>query len=291
MKHILIFGASGFLGGCLSREALATGWQVTAITHTPDFVPFAVGCQACDIGDPEQVERLLANTRPDVIANLAAAANIDRAEADHENAFRVNAAGPEILARACRRDGIRLVHFSSDAVFDGTRAAYTENDLPNPLNYYGYTKIRGDEAVLREDPTAAILRISLALGFPVSRGNSFLAMLRTRFAEGSEVYSPEDEVRTPVDIHTLCAVTLEVASGKENGLFNIGCTQSVDRYTLTSRLARELGYPESLVRRGGVPLPGRARRHRNGTLDVSRAQNVFTTPLLNLETTIARSVL
>lgn len=291
MKHLLVFGAGGFVGACLVRAALAAGWRVTAATRGPSAQIEGASWQVCDITQENQVAQLIDACCPTAVANLAARANIDRAESEQESTYQVNVEGARNIARSCRMSGARLVHFSTDAVFDGTLPVLRENDEPHPLNYYGYTKNTGDSAVISEFPQAAILRVSLALGFPVSAGNSFLAMLRARMLEGVEVFAPEAEIRTPIDIHTLCAAALETAQNDHRGLLNVGATHSIDRYTLTVRLAQQMGFDAHLVRRGGQPLPGRAPRHANGTLDVCLAQRVLDTRMLSLDETIEQAVL
>jgi len=283
--HILIFGASGFIGERLAQAARAAGLRVTRVQRGP-------GADAvCDISDLQQVEHLLAAARPGAVFNLAAQANIDRAEVEREAAYSVNVTGAANVAAACAALGLRLVHYSTDAVYDGTRVPIREDDPPSPLNYYGFTKSAGDARVSQACPSAAILRVSLALGFPAApRTNSFLGMLRARWAEGAPVYAPEDEIRTPVDILTLCAASLELIDNPAAGVFNIGSTASIDRRSLTTRLAERMGYPAGLVIPGGVPLAGRAPRHKVGILDVSRIQAALRTPMPGIEETLERAL-
>lgn len=283
--HILIFGASGFIGGRLAQAARAAGLRVTCVQRSPG------ADAACDISDRQQVERLLAAARPGAVFNLAAQANIDRAEIERQAAYSVNVTGAANVAAACAALGLRLVHYSTDAVFDGTRIPIREDDPPSPLNYYGCTKSAGDARVSQACPSAVILRVSLALGFPAApHTNSFLGMLRARWAEGVPVYAPEDEIRTPVDILTLCAASLELIDNPASGVFNIGSTTSIDRYGLTTRLAERMGCPAALVIPGGVPLPGRAPRHRVGILDVSKIQAALRTPMPGIDETLERAL-
>lgn len=281
MPHIVIFGAGGFIGGCLAQAARAAGWVVSAASHS-----------ACDISLPDQVNRLLETTRPDAVFNPAAAANIDRVEVERQTAYRVNVEGAANIARACARLGLRLVHYSTDAVFAGSPAPIREEDPPSPINYYGYTKMVAEQAVLQACPTAVIVRISLALGFPASHpSNSFLAMLQDRLSRGIEVFAPENEIRTPIDISTLSAVSLELASFPTSGILHVGSFEHIDRFSLTCLLANRLGLDASLVRRAGPPLPGRVSRHPVGILDVSRVRSLLKTPMLSLDETIARAVI
>ncbi len=284
---LLIFGAGGFIGGRLAQAALAHGWQVTAATRAGEPILPGAQCAACNVTDPSQVEALVRAARPDAVANLAASANIDRAEVEREAAWRVNVQAAVSIAESAARHGARLVHFSSDAVFDGTRARYSEDDPPAPLNYYGDTKAEADQRLLALPGSAAILRISLALGYPLRRGNSFLSVLRLRLGQGEPVYAPEDEVRTPIDVTSLCAAALALAASGYHGLLNIGAIESIDRYALTCRLAGALGYDAGLVRRAGPPLPGRAPRHKNGVLAVEKIQRVLAMPMPTIEQMLA----
>lgn len=287
MPKLLIFGADGFIGGRLAQAAQAHGWQVTAATRAGEVVLPGAQCAACDVTAPAEVEALVRAARPSAVANLAASANIDRAELEREAAYRVNVQAAVSIAESAARHGARLVHFSSDAVFAGTQARYSEDDPPDPLNYYGYTKAAADQQVLALPGPAAILRISLALGFPLKRGNSFLSVLRLRLGQGEPVYAPEDEVRTPIDIVTLCAAALALAANDFHGLLNIGAVESIDRYALTTRLAGLMGFSTGLVRRAGPPLPGRAPRHRNGVLAVEKIQTVLRMPMPTLADMLA----
>jgi dTDP-4-dehydrorhamnose reductase len=287
-----VFGAGGFIGGCLVRAALADHWQVAAVTRSLPDQPF-LGAEsfACDITDPIQVNDLLCSARPDVVANLAASSNIDRAETEPDRTYQVNVIGAANIARACNQHRIRFLHYTTDAVFDGQHYPIKEDDEPHPLNVYGKTKATGDQEVLRVYPNSAILRISLAVGYPVHRGNSFLSMLKQRLSSGIEVYAPEDEIRTPIDIHTLCAASLELADTNFAGLLNIGSTQSIDRYALTCQLAQALGLPVALINRTGQNIPGRAARHKIGILDVSLACASLITPMPDIHSTILRAIL
>lgn len=280
MFRMVVFGAGGFIGGCLAQAARCRGWQVCALDHS-----------ACDVTNSAQVEDLLAGLLPNAVLNPAARANIDWAETNREAAYQVNVTGALNVARACARLELRLIHYSTDAVFPGSAQPLREDDPPQPINYYGYTKMVAEQAVLAACPSAVILRVSLALGFPAAQhGNSFLAMLHDRLSNGVEVFAPQTEIRTPVDIHTLANASLELAQKRVRGVLHIGATQSVDRYSLTLRLAQMLGLDPSLVRAAGTPAPGRAPRHAVSILDVSRIRSVLQTPMLNMEDTLARAI-
>jgi dTDP-4-dehydrorhamnose reductase len=289
MRKILIFGAGGFTGGRLAQAALSAGWQVIPASHRPAEDIRGTQNMPIDIAESEDVDRLVRAVRPDVVINPAAIAGIDYAQQHPAETYRVNVTGAANIARACVELGCRHIFLSSDAVFDGTAAQYTEDAPVNPLNYYGYTKATAEKQIMEICPSA-IIRVALILGFPIRRGNSTLANLKTQLKAGQEVFAPEDEFRTPVDIHTLCAAVLELAGNRYTGLLHIAALEGISRYALNCRLAARLGFDPRLIRPAGLP-PDRAPRHKNGLLCVRRAQNLLKTPLLSLDQTIEQALI
>ncbi|TFG63179.1 MAG: NAD-dependent epimerase/dehydratase family protein [Spirochaetales bacterium] len=197
------------------------------------------------------------------------------------------------MARACAEEGVRFVHFSSDAVFSGTGGPYTEEDTPAPVNFYGKSKAEAEQAVLSVYPAAAVIRISLVLGFPVASGNSFLLRFRDALVRGKEQVLPVSEVRTPVDVHTLTEAVLELCENRFSGLLHIGSTDSINRYELAKKAATKLGFDPGLVKAltEESVSKDRAPRHKNGIISVEKARGLLTTPMLSVEETIKRAVL
>jgi dTDP-4-dehydrorhamnose reductase/4-ketoreductase len=150
------------LGRDTVRELARRGAQVTGLDHT-----------ALDITRPASVERAFAAHRPGLVVNCAAYTAVDDAETDEARALRVNGDGPRLLARACAAYGARLIHVSTDYVFDGdARTPYPENHPPAPRTAYGRTKLAGERAVLAELPDASVvLRTAWLYGV---HGHSFV---------------------------------------------------------------------------------------------------------------------
>jgi len=290
--RLLIFGSSGFVGGNLAYQAPQRGWQVIAADQDHPGLDHKVIPRTVDITIPGAVEQLVRETAPTAVVNCAALANIDIAEREPELAWRVNVAGAQTIAESCASHGIRHIYLSTDAVFDGKKGTYHEADTPNPVNHYGLTKAKGEGKVLDAHPQAAVVRLSLVLGYPVARGNSFLAALEDNLKAGKMVQAPSHEIRTPIDILTLCSCTLELIGINNSGLLHLGGMESIDRYTLTCMITKALGYPDNLVHIQSKTdvQAGRAPRHANGILDISKARQVLRTPLLNLEDTINQAL-
>ena len=287
-KKLLIFGGSGFVGGNLVMTACKRNWEVSIADNRP--IPQAEWWLV-NILDREMVDKVIEDVKPTAVVNVAAVADIDQAEREQELADKVNVEGARYIAESCAKRGIRLVFFSSDAVFDGQGGLYDEEDIPNPINYYGRTKAEAEKAVLQACPSAAIIRISLVLGFPVTSGNSFFANLESKLREGREIFCPTDEVRTPVDVTTLSECVLELCENDFSGLIHIGATDSLNRYELTRKITRRMGFDETMIKPQvqEEPKPERAPRHKNGIISVVKAQRILETRLLSTEEGIKRA--
>ena len=287
---LVVFGGGGFVGGHLCTAALRKGWQVHVVERVqfPGGLP-GVSWHLLDITESAAVRRLLADLAPQAVVDVAAVADIDRAEREQEAAWAVNVEAARTIAAACAAGGAYFLYFSSDAVFAGTAPRYGEQDPPQPVNYYGRTKAEGEKAVLAADPQAGIVRLSLVLGFPVTEGNSFFAALEAKLRAGQEVAAPADEIRTPVDVLTLSECVLELAVLRFAGVVHIGSTDSIDRASLTRRAAELMGYPQARIA-AQAPIPGRAARHKNGIMRVDQARRLLKTPLLSAEASIRRAI-
>jgi dTDP-4-dehydrorhamnose reductase len=292
-EKLLVFGGGGFVGVNLATVAMRRGWEV----HIAERVQFPGGLPGArwhllDIQEEGAVRDLVAELAPRAVVDLAAVADIDRAEKEREQARAVNVEAARTIAAASAAAGAYCLYFSSDAVFAGTAAGYAEEDPPAPVNYYGRTKVEGEQAVRQADPRAGIVRLSLVLGFPVTEGNSFFAALEAKLKAGQEVAAPADEIRTPVDVLTLSECVLELIGLRFAGVLHIGSTDSIDRASLTRRAAELLGYPGArvLAQTGGAPASGRAARHKNGIILVDKARALLKTPLRSAEASIRRAI-
>lgn len=297
--RLLVFGGGGFVGGNLCALALREGWDVhVADAAVRDALPGATW-HRIDITDAAAVSALTSAVGPTAVVDLAAVADIDRAERERDLARAVNVEAARSIAAAASAAGAACVYFSSDAVFAGTAERYVEGDAPAPVNWYGRTKADGEAAVRAAHPGAAIVRISLVLGFPVTDGNSFLAGLEKKLAAGQPVPAPADEIRTPIDVATLVAAVLELCRKRFAGTIHLGATDSVDRLALTRRAAELLGFDAALVTAlppagaavgTGGAVPARAARHRRGVIGVEKARGMLATPLVDWQASLRRAV-
>ena len=155
VRRVLIIGCNGLLGQKVTELFVrGSSYTITLASLEPkplqvfpsvEYVPF-------DMTSKKEVRQLVYGSEPDVIINCAAMTNVDACENERELAWKINVGGVENLIEAARRSNARIVHVSSDYIFDGKTGPYTEEDRPEPLNYYGKTKLAGENALARVGP-------------------------------------------------------------------------------------------------------------------------------------------
>ncbi len=243
-----VTGASGYVGGELVRR-----------------VPGASG-ERVEVRDAAAVRALLARLRPDVVVHTAY-------RQGGRDEWAVNVDGSENVARAARAVGARLLHLSSDLVYDGRGGApYREDAPPRPCTPYGRSKAEAERRVLAAHPQALVVRTSLVLGGPGA-----LPSRHELAARDPDAVFFEDELRTPVQLGDLVAALLELAELDVAGVLHVAGADGVSRAELAELVARRP------VRRAAAP-PGRPLDCR---LDSSRARTLLRTELRGVRTVLA----
>lgn len=211
--RILLLGANGQVGQCL-RTALAPLGDVVAATRTGTLAD-GVACEVADFDQPADVHDLVLRIAPAVVVNAAAHTAVDRAEAEPEAAFRANAEAPAAIARACVARDARLVHYSTDYVFDGqgTRP-YREDDPTAPLGVYGASKLAGEEAIRASGARHHILRTAWVYA---AHGRNFMHTMLRLAAERDALRVVADQVGTPTSAELIARVTAQLLDGRLPG--------------------------------------------------------------------------
>jgi dTDP-4-dehydrorhamnose reductase len=203
-QRIVITGAGGQVGGFLAAEAIRQGRDVLALTSSQ-----------WDITDPQLAGQIV--QAGDVVVNCAAYTAVDDAESDQARAYAVNAAGPKYLAAACARAGARIVHISTDYVFDGdfgdaAPRPYEPSDEARPLSVYGQTKLAGEQAVLAALPQAVVVRTAWV--YTGGNGKDFVATVRGKAAGDQVIEMVDDQTGSPTYVADLVGALLEVVDGR-----------------------------------------------------------------------------
>ena len=271
MTRILLTGATGQVGWELARAL------------TPLGTVLAPGRAQLDLAQPQTLAAAVAEAQPDVIVNAAAYTAVDKAEEDTAAAMAVNADAPLELARAARKCGALLVHYSTDYVFDGTRPdAYDEDAAPNPLSAYGRSKLAGDAAIGASGADHLIFRTSWVYA---ARGKNFLLTMLRLAAEREQLRIVDDQIGAPcwsrlIAVSTVHALRQDLTRRRDgtfaSGLYNLTAGGAVTWFGFASAIiaaARAHGMPMKCrevvpITTAEYPLP--APRPANSRLATSK---------------------
>jgi dTDP-4-dehydrorhamnose reductase len=285
-QRLLIIGSRGFLGTHTVQAAEAGGTFKVIRGDRSDTSE--LGRVEVDIADESSVDRAFDRARPDSVLLLAAMSDIDRCEANPEQAFAINARGVEHVANACARTNARLLFTSSAAVFDGKKHGYSEDDGVSPLSVYGETKARAESVVQSISPSAVVIRVALVLGFAHRRGtNALLDRLVTKWRAGEVVSFPQREQRNSIDAASLAKIMVNILANRDiSGTYHVGASDSLSRYELGRRLAMRAGFSTDLVQPRDTNIPGRALRGEDHFLLTDKLRT-----LCNLEPQLSNQVI
>jgi len=276
---VLVTGASGLLGKELIHELLTRGHEVIAVSNTRE-VPARhekLRKHRINITNSVRIEDLILKERPQTIVHAAAYTNVDGCEKDKARAWAVNVEGTRSIVRAARVVKAHLIYVSTDYVFDGEKGMYSEDDIPNPINYYGLTKLIAETLVRASDLLHTIVRPSAIYGVGGGK-KSFAEYVAEKLSTGQEVKALEDQVVSPT-LNTLLAKAIaEIVELKPMGTLHIA-GERMSRYEFALRIAKALELPKELIIKAKMEdmTAWIARRPRDSSLNTSKAQKLLKT--------------
>ena len=224
------------------------------------------------VSDPDAIDALLSTLRPAVVFNCAAYNAVDRAETEKDLAYAVNAEGPANVARACARHRIRLVHFSTNFVFDGALdRPYVESDAPSPISVYGASKLEGEQRVLDVLPNALVIRTAALFGDRGSaiKGGSFPDRILARAEAGEALRVVADQTVNPTYTADLAPVALELGESELRGVVHVVAAGCAGWDEFARAALAELHVAAEVEPASSATLGGAARRPLNGCLSSS----------------------
>ena len=233
MKKILVTGCNGQLGRAINKE-----YKDDAVELINTDVVAGDGIVACDITSIDHVMALVREKKPDVIINCAAHTNVDKCEEQWDLAYKINAIGPRNLSIAARETGAKLIHVSTDYVFEGNGTRpYTEFDTPNPVSAYGKTKYEGEKFVKDFADRYFILRTAWLYG----DGKNF-AKTMLRLSETNELVKVVgDQFGTPTSAYELAKGIDSLLFTDNYGLFHATCEGSCNWAEFAAEIFRLAG--------------------------------------------------
>ncbi|NUN70847.1 MAG: dTDP-4-dehydrorhamnose reductase [Bacteroidetes bacterium] len=276
MKRVLVCGSNGLLGQRLAYLLDSDdGYEVLHSSHHRSFAEedILIDYTQLDISNRSDVRSLVSSYRPDVILNAAAMTNVDACEREREQAWRMNVTGVENLVEMCRRISAKLIHVSTDYVFDGKQGNYSETDRVHPVNYYGKTKLAGENVILTGGIDHAILRTILVYGTGVNVRNNFALWVINSLNDGTPIRCATDQISNPTYVADLAMAMKLSMDSNTTGVYHIAGADAVSRYEFAVRAASVFGYDPSLITRvQSADLGQFAPRPLHTTFDCSKAK-------------------
>ena len=232
-EKVLVIG-KGFLGTYVEKEA-SNYFDVvcTQLNSTKSEI------KKLDIVDFEQVNNLILSINPDYVINCAVRGDIDNLQNNKELAFSVNSQGPENIAISCKENKTRFIHISTDSVFDGEMGNYTEKDIPNPVNVYAESKLKGELKIAKISNNYVIARTNF-YGIDYS-GNYFFNWILNSIKENKQINGFSDVIFSPLDILTLSKMIIEILQTKYVGIINFSSGIPISKYDFIIKVTKLLG--------------------------------------------------
>jgi len=286
---ILITGSSGLLGLNLALE-LSAAHAITGADRNPLTGQEAFEALPVELLEPGAIPALLDRVEPDALIHCAAMANVDACESDPELAARMNADLPGEIAAQTAKRGIRLVHISTDAVFDGQTGGYTEESPTNPLSVYAKTKLDGERRVLDEMPEAVVTRVNL-FGWSSVGTRSLAEHFYYGLVEGRRLKGFTDVYFCPILVNHIAGVFEEILDKNLSGLVHLVSPECLTKYDFGVEIASRFGFdPEAIEPIQVADFGLKAVRSPRLVLDTTRLSTALGHPLPDVYAGLERFV-
>jgi dTDP-4-dehydrorhamnose reductase len=279
-KRILITGSNGLLGQKLVELLVQKqDIEVIATASGKNRLPFTNGYlyKEMDVTSVEMVDAVIGEVRPDIIIHTAAMTNVDQCEMEKDACWKVNVTAVENLIEACRKYDVFLEHVSTDFVFDGTSGPYKEDDLPNPVSFYGWSKYAAEKAVANSGLRWAVARTVLVYGIAhdMSRSNIIL-WVKKSLEEGKQIKVVTDQFRTPTLAEDLAIGCYLIADQQAEGIFNISGKDFLTPFEMAVMAADYFDLDKSLISpTDASAFTQPARRPPRTGFDLTKSRNIL----------------
>ncbi|SKB50918.1 dTDP-4-dehydrorhamnose reductase [Salegentibacter holothuriorum] len=280
MKNVLVTGANGQLGACFKK--------ISGDYAEFNFI-FKSSSEA-DITDKSKLEKLFSKVNFDWVINCAAYTNVEKAESEKEKAFKINAEAAKNLAEVCNEFGAKLIHFSTDYVFDGkTEKPYQETDSTNSINVYGASKLKGEQLIAEVLEEHFILRTSWLYS---EFGHNFYKTILRKIREKAELNITTSQTGTPTNANDLAELVLEiiVSENKDFGLYHFSNLGEATWYDFAKAILEITGNSADIVLNKSNNFKTIAARPEYSVLDKTKLQQQFSKPVLNWKVSLEKLI-
>jgi dTDP-4-dehydrorhamnose reductase len=247
-NRILITGANGMLGQRAVQfyssreniELLATSVEEKSVFNSVEYTQV-------DIKDRDNIKKIIYDYCPDFIVHTAAFTNVDLSEKLREDAWKINVKGVEYIAEAARTIDAHIIHISTDYIFDGKNGPYDENAIPDPVGYYGRTKLASENTLRISGTFFTILRTNVLYGIAQNSRPDFVRWVINSLSKNENIRIVKDQINNPTFIDDLVQGINKIIEFRKTGVYNIGGKEFLSRFDFTLRIAEYFNLDKKLI--------------------------------------------
>ena len=288
VAKVLITGSNGLLGQKLvNLFSDLDDFETVAISRGNDRNETAKNYtyHSIDITDKKKVINLLDDVKPDYIINCAAITNVDECEKEQEKCFSVNVEALKTIVESAKKHNSHLIHISTDFIFDGENGSYTEDDEPNPINYYGLSKLKGEEIIKQTQINYTILRTILVYGLVDNMSkNNIVSWIKNGIENKQTLTIVNDQFRMPTLVDDLADACLLAIQNKAYGVFNVSSSELLSIYEVALEVANTFNLDPSYIKSISTSqLSQPAKRPPKTGFNLEKSQKTLKLPILSFK--------
>jgi len=249
--RILVTGANGLLGQKLVlRLQQKNDIELIATARGKLNLPQQRGVfYSLDVTHEGEVNRVISTTKPTVVINTAAMTQVDQCETDRDECWKSNVNSVEYLIRACSKNNVHLIHVSTDFIFDGSHGPLDETEKPNPVNFYGESKLAAEKAIINSSIDWCILRTVLVYGITADMSRSNIVLwVKNSLEQGKTIQVVNDQWRTPTRAEDLAMGCYRAAEKNAQGIYHISGKDFLSPYDIALQTADFFKLDKSLIK-------------------------------------------
>jgi len=277
----LVTGSAGLVGQNVVRDLVKQNHDVYSIYHDDkptDGIPINL-----DLSNVEEIKKQIHTIKPDIIIHLAAMTNVDLCEAEKDLAYTINTKATETLAKESAKINAFFVYVSTDYVFDGKKGMKNEDDIPNPIGYYGKTKLEGEISLNNLASNWAIARTSTPFGIHPKK-KSFPLWVKENLESNKEIKVLTDQYTSPTYVPNLSKMIIEIATKQVNGIVHLAGSTRISRYDFAVMISEKLGLDKTfLIKAKTEDMDWKAKRPKDSSLDVTKATEILNEKPQNIQ--------
>lgn len=277
----LVTGSAGLVGSQVVKDLIKSKHHVYSCYHDAkphDGIPIHL-----ELTNDEDVTKVVEEVKPDVMIHLAAMTNVDLCEKEKDLALQINAKATKVLSRKAAQHDSFFLYVSTDYVFDGENGMKIESDIPNPVDYYGYSKYQGELAVQDMASSWCIARTSTPFGIHGTK-KSFPSFVIENLKEKKEISVVTDQFTSPTYVPNLSQMLIEISTRQILGVIHLAGATRISRYDMAVLVAEKTGLDKNLLRQSSINnMSWVAKRPRDSSLNVSKATQILKEKPMSVE--------